>query len=89
MTSLVAIYILKMYMKGPKKGLYMILGIIFLWSWSNYKEEWLSLTSHLEECKGVLELVVKLDKCEIVKEKKIERVTITMMNWALDPYNSK
>ena len=36
----------------------------------------------LEECKGVLKFVVKLDECEIVKEKKIERVTITLMNWA-------
>ena len=31
----------------------------------------------LEECTGVLKFVVKLNKCEIVKEKKIERVTIT------------
>ena len=38
----------------------------------------------LEECKGVLKFVVKLDECEIVKEKKIERVTITLMNRALD-----
>ena len=30
----------------------------------------------LEECKGVLKFVVKLDECEIVKEKKIERLTI-------------
>ena len=38
----------------------------------------------LEECKGLLKFVVKLDECEIVKEKKIERVTITLMNRALD-----
>ena len=38
----------------------------------------------LEECKGVLKFVIKLDECEIVKEKKIERVTITLMNRALD-----
>ena len=30
----------------------------------------------LEEYKGVLNIVIKLDECEIVKEKRIERVTI-------------
>ena len=30
--------------------------------------------------KGDLKFVVKLDECEIVKKKKIERVTITMTN---------
>ena len=43
----------------------------------------------LEECKGVLKFVIKLDECEIVKEKKIERVTITLMNRALDPSTTK
>ena len=43
----------------------------------------------LEECKGVLKFVIKLDECEIVKEKKIERVTITLMNRALDPSITK
>ena len=40
--------------------------------------------STLEECKGVLKFIVKLEECEIVKEKKIERVTITLMNQTLD-----
>ena len=39
----------------------------------------------LEESKGVL----KLDECEIVKEKKMERVTITLINRALDPSITK
>lgn len=37
-----------------------------------------------EECKGILKFVIKLDECEVVKEKKMERVTITLMNGALD-----
>ena len=38
-----------------------------------------------EECGGVLKFVIKLDECQIVKERKLERVTITLMNRALDP----
>ena len=38
-----------------------------------------------EECGGVLKFVLKLDECEILKNKKMERVTITLMNRALDP----
>ncbi|MCO5612831.1 hypothetical protein L7F22_067102 [Adiantum nelumboides] len=37
-----------------------------------------------EECNGVLKFVIKLDECELVKETKVERVTITLMNRALD-----
>lgn len=36
------------------------------------------------ECNGVLKFVIKLDECQIVKERKLERVTITLMNRALD-----
>ncbi|MCO5573025.1 hypothetical protein L7F22_026789 [Adiantum nelumboides] len=38
----------------------------------------------LEECNGVLKFVIKLDECKLVKETKVERVTITLMNRALD-----
>lgn len=38
-----------------------------------------------QECDGVLKFVLKLDECQIVKERKLERVTITLMNRALDP----
>ena len=31
-----------------------------------------------------MKFVIKLDECEVVKEKKMERVTITLMNGALD-----
>ena len=41
------------------------------------------------ETKGVLKFVTKLDICEIVKKKKIERVTIIMMNEAFDPSITK
>ena len=37
-----------------------------------------------EECGGVLKFVLKLDECEILKNRKMERVTITLMNRALD-----
>ncbi|MCO5553991.1 hypothetical protein L7F22_007517 [Adiantum nelumboides] len=37
-----------------------------------------------EECNGVLKFVIKLDECELVKETKVEQVTITLMNRALD-----
>ena len=38
-----------------------------------------------EECKGILKFVIKLDECEVAKEKKMsERVTITLMSRALD-----
>ena len=43
----------------------------------------------LREFKGDLKFIVKLDKCEIVKEKKIESMTITLMNRALDPSITK
>ncbi|MCO5573601.1 hypothetical protein L7F22_027373 [Adiantum nelumboides] len=36
-----------------------------------------------EESQGVLNFVLKLDECELVKDKKLERVTITLMNKAL------
>lgn len=42
-----------------------------------------------EECGGVLKFVLKLDECEILKNKKMERVTITLMNRALDPSITK
>lgn len=41
------------------------------------------------ECDGVLKFVLKLDECQIVKERKLERVTITLMNRALDPLITK
>ena len=37
-----------------------------------------------EECKGILKFVIKLDECDIVKEKKSERGTIMLINRALD-----
>lgn len=37
-----------------------------------------------EECGGKLKFVLKLDECEILKNKKMERVTITLMNRVLD-----
>lgn len=36
-----------------------------------------------EETGGVLQFVMKMDECKILKEKKMERVTITLMNRAL------
>jgi hypothetical protein len=39
----------------------------------------------MEEAKGKLIFVLKLDESEIVKGQKIERVSITLMNRALDP----
>ena len=36
------------------------------------------------EVEGLLKFVIKMDECEIVKEKKVERVTITLMNRALN-----
>lgn len=42
-----------------------------------------------QECHGVLKFVLKLDECQIVKERKLERVTITLMNRALDPTINK
>ena len=36
-----------------------------------------------EETCGVLQFVIKMDECKILKEKKMERVTITLMNRAL------
>lgn len=35
-----------------------------------------------EESNGILQLVLKLDESEIVKNKKLERVSITLMNRA-------
>ena len=37
-----------------------------------------------EEAKGVAKFVIKLDESEILKNKKLERVSITLMNRALD-----
>ena len=42
-----------------------------------------------QECGGVLKFVLKLNECEILKNRKIERVTITLMNRALDPSITK
>ena len=42
-----------------------------------------------QECNGVLKFVLKLDECQIVEERKLERATITMMNRALDPTINK
>lgn len=42
-----------------------------------------------QECGGVLKFVLKLDECEILKNRKMERVTITLMNRALNPSISK
>ena len=86
MTSLDNIYISKMYMKEAK-------GRSIYDSWNNVFVELQQLHKRmvelyniiLEECKGFLKFVVKLDACEMVKEKKIERVIITLMNRALDP----
>ncbi|MCO5548293.1 hypothetical protein L7F22_001750 [Adiantum nelumboides] len=36
-----------------------------------------------DESSGVLHFVLKLDECELVKKKKLERVTVTLMNRAL------
>lgn len=36
-----------------------------------------------EESGGILQFVIKMDECEFLKEKKMERVTITLMNRAL------
>lgn len=38
-----------------------------------------------EECNGILKFVIKLDESEIVKGQKMERVSLTLMNRALDP----
>lgn len=40
----------------------------------------------LEETNSLLKVVIKLDECEILKQKKMERVTITLMNRALNPH---
>ncbi len=42
-----------------------------------------------EECNGVLKFVLKLDECEVLKNRKLERVTITLMNRAMDPTLTK
>ena len=42
-----------------------------------------------KECGGVLKFFLKLDECEILKNRKMERVTITLMNRALDPSITK
>ena len=47
------------------------------------------ITITVEESKGVLKFVVKLNECEIRKKKKMERVIITLMNRALDPSITK
>ncbi|MCO5552258.1 hypothetical protein L7F22_005770 [Adiantum nelumboides] len=48
----------------------------------SYIVQLLDVTS--EEFNGVLKIVIKLDECKLVKETKVERVTITLMNRALD-----
>ncbi len=40
-----------------------------------------------EECAGKLQFVLKMDECEILKQTKFERVTITLMNRALQNIN--
>ena len=35
------------------------------------------------EVNGKLQFVLKLDECEILKQKKTERITVTLMNRAL------
>ena len=47
-----------------------------------YAVQFFSVTT--AECCGVLKFVLKLDECELLKCKKMERVTITLMNRALD-----
>ena len=37
------------------------------------------------EMNGPLKFVIKLDECEVLKQKKMERITITIMNRALSP----
>ena len=37
----------------------------------------------IQETGGVLQFALKMDECEILKDKKMERVTITLMNRAL------
>ena len=41
------------------------------------------------ECSGVLKFVLKIDECELLKCKKMERVMITLMNRSLDPSITK
>ena len=43
----------------------------------------------VQECNGVLKFVIKLDESEIVKGQKLERVSMTLMNRALDPIITK
>lgn len=38
----------------------------------------------MDECRGKLQFVLKLDESEIIKGQKLERVSITLMNRALD-----
>ena len=37
-----------------------------------------------EEVEGLLKFVIKLDECEIIKENKVECVTVILMNRALN-----
>lgn len=37
----------------------------------------------LQECSGTLHFVLKMDECEVLKQRKLERVTITLMNRAM------
>ena len=42
-----------------------------------------------KECNGVLKFVIKLDESEIIKGPKLERMSMTLMNRALDPTITK
>ena len=41
------------------------------------------------ECGGILNFMLKIVKCELLKCKKMERVTMTLMNRDLDPSITK
>ena len=43
----------------------------------------------LDEVNGLLKFVIKMDECEIINEKKVERVTVTLMNRALSKCSRK
>ena len=39
-----------------------------------------------EECNGILKVMIKLDESELVKGQKMERVSLTLMNRALNSH---
>lgn len=53
----------------------------------SYAVQYFKVTT--SECSGMLKLALKLDECELLKCKKMQRVTITLMNRALDPSITK